>query len=220
MGEYARFSGTSIKIGTCESMYYLRADQARMVEPESGSVDPVRDAEHIRFRFPFPDEDAIAPGGFEDYNRRIRLDGMRPPAELAEDHYSVQFHHDHGYNLSVRCPESVPNTDAYGMRVELPDGLVVHRNGFRGAVFLSQQVYHEGMLVPVLSCACGMAWRLCTLEDAADLLAALDAMDKRERRSYVDALPDDFQTRAEKIAARVRQGFEPGYVAELFGVAV
>ncbi|MBA3354975.1 MAG: hypothetical protein H0U18_03355 [Pyrinomonadaceae bacterium] len=28
MGEYATFKGLSVKIGTCENMYYLRADQA------------------------------------------------------------------------------------------------------------------------------------------------------------------------------------------------
>ena len=65
MGEYAKFQGQSIKIGTCENMYYLRADQAAMVQPESGNVDPIRDRESLRFRFPFPDEDNVLPGEFE-----------------------------------------------------------------------------------------------------------------------------------------------------------
>jgi hypothetical protein len=32
VGEYATFRGSSIKIGTCESMYYLRADQRHEVD--------------------------------------------------------------------------------------------------------------------------------------------------------------------------------------------
>lgn len=55
MGEYAMYGGHQIKIGTCEDMYYLRADQAQRVRPERGSVDPFRQAPEIRFRFPWPE---------------------------------------------------------------------------------------------------------------------------------------------------------------------
>lgn len=54
MGEFAKFNGTEIKIGTCENMYYLRADQAPLVLPVPNSLDPVAQAASIRFRFPFP----------------------------------------------------------------------------------------------------------------------------------------------------------------------
>lgn len=54
MGEYATFRGQSVKIGTCEDMYYLRADQAHLVKPTRGSCDPrAADVQRaIRFRFP------------------------------------------------------------------------------------------------------------------------------------------------------------------------
>jgi hypothetical protein len=59
MGEYARYNGSDIKIGTCEDMYYLRADQAHLVTaPVDGMLDPIKYAAQIRFRFPFPEEDA------------------------------------------------------------------------------------------------------------------------------------------------------------------
>ena len=29
MGEYAKYAGERVKIGTCEDMYYLRDDQAK-----------------------------------------------------------------------------------------------------------------------------------------------------------------------------------------------
>jgi hypothetical protein len=54
MGEYALYKGQQIKIGTCETMYYLRADQAHLVTPLPGNVDPIKDADEIRFRFPSP----------------------------------------------------------------------------------------------------------------------------------------------------------------------
>ena len=75
MGEYAtrKDIGERIKIGTCESMYYLRADQAREVYAEPGNVDPIADAAAIRFRFPFPDEDGIEPGNFDDHARHMRI---------------------------------------------------------------------------------------------------------------------------------------------------
>lgn len=70
MGEYARYGRDDIKIGTCENMYYLRADQAHKVTPIlPGNVDPVRQAEHLRFRFPFPSEDEVPPGEFGDFDR-------------------------------------------------------------------------------------------------------------------------------------------------------
>ena len=62
MGEYAKYNGQQIKIGTCESMYYLRADQAHLVQAMSGNVNPITDCESIRFRFPFPEEDGCKPG--------------------------------------------------------------------------------------------------------------------------------------------------------------
>ena len=90
MGEYAKYNGESIKIGTCEDMYYLRADQAFQVEPEDNSVNPrdPKDARELRFRFPFPDEDGIEPGGFEPVERGVGItvkwpDGHEP--ECAKD---------------------------------------------------------------------------------------------------------------------------------------
>ncbi len=54
-------------------MYYLRADQAALVTPEHGSVDPVKDVTSIRSRFPFPDEDKNEPGNFDPFERSIHV---------------------------------------------------------------------------------------------------------------------------------------------------
>lgn len=120
MGEYAKYRGQEINIGTCEDMYYLRADQRHL-------VDYTFELPIDRFRFPFPDEDHIAPGQFEDYDRGYRIPGWRLPEEWAADHGHVQFVASAGYNCCLACPESVADTDPREV-----DGVKVHRNGWQG----------------------------------------------------------------------------------------
>ena len=43
MGEYAKRNGKEIKIGTCESMYYLRYEHRKQVQPMPGNVNPAPD---------------------------------------------------------------------------------------------------------------------------------------------------------------------------------
>ena len=164
MGEYAEYRGGRIKIGTCESMYYLRADQARLVRALPGNVDPVRDRGEIRFRFPFPDEDALKPGSFDDYGRGVRIPGgWHLPAEY-EHSGSVQFSGKPGYLLSLPCPEAFrAEGDSFHTDVTLDGGatLRVHRNGFSGGYEVTQQRSIEGEWWTVVDCgSCGHAWRL------------------------------------------------------------
>lgn len=189
MGEYARrlSDGQNIKIGTCESMYYLRADQRHLVKGERGNVDPnSSDALSIRFRFPWPDEDHIEPGSdeFHDngYERAIQVRGMQAP--IGVEHYTVQFSAHAGYLVSLPCPEGVDAcTD--GLRTSV-NGLTVHRNGFSGAVKLVQQkLLADGRLVPVCQCGgCGAKWRV---EDPSEIEALAVAFraegDSRIRQS-------------------------------------
>ena len=215
MGEYATHNGHEIKIGTCESMYYLRADQAANVVARSGSVDPIGDAGAIRFRFPFPDEDGIAPGQFDDYDRRRVLYGMRAPDELADEHYAIQFTSPHGYNVCLRCPESIADQPTGFGPVPVADGVKVHRNGFKGATFLSQQKFVDGQLVPVLQCVCGMAWRVQTLEECDDVFASLADAHTRYVKSFVHEHERPTTSTYTEIADRIRQGFDREYVASL-----
>ena len=150
MGEYAKYGNRQIKIGTCEDMYYLRFDQRRKVRPEDGSVDPVRDAHSLRFRFPFPDEDGISPGEFADHDRSIETD-LDAPADV-----------EHGYDLAAS------NRDGRG---PVKCGA--------GKVAISQQrlvTGEDGKDWLVLICACTVcrrAWRLPTLRDALPVIGWL-----------------------------------------------
>src|SRR5260221_7419635 len=136
MGEYARYNGQEVKIGTCENMYYLRADQARKVTPLPNSVDPVKDAASIRFRFPFPDEDSFEPGSgkFHDanYNRSVAISGVEVPEGV--EHSTIQFSSGHGYLVSLPCPESTEGK-----------GFTFHHNGFAGAAHIVQQRCIDGI---------------------------------------------------------------------------
>lgn len=149
MGEYAKFRDERVKIGTCEDMYYLRADQRHLVRHENGNVDPVEDATTIRFRFPWPDEDAVKPGGFKDYNRSV---AVAVPMPSGVQHGLVQFRADAGYLVSLPCPEGSAKIH----------GLTVHRNGFAGAVRLvRQKVLRDGRIIPICLCGgCGSMWRV------------------------------------------------------------
>lgn len=172
MGEYAKYRGESVKIGTCEDMYYLRHGQRKVVTRERGNVDPVADVTALRFRFPFPDEDHIEPGHFETYGRHVAVPSGWRPADGTFDHDNVQFTSRVGYLLSIPCPESG----------RVPDGVRVHKNGWHGDFLLVQQKQlADGRLVPVLQCGgCGAKFRL---EDAGDIDALRAAF-----RSYGDAM--------------------------------
>src|SRR5262245_40198197 len=196
MGEYASFNGDRIKIGTCEDMYYLRYDQRFMVLPISGNVDPrsKSEQEQIRFRFPWPDEDKFLPGGnYPDFDpfRRVAIPGISAPAAL--DHGSIQFRSTDaaGYLVSLPCPEG-PN------KIE---GVTIHRNGWGGAVYVTQNAVRGGMLVPIFQCGgCGYPYRVT---DPDDLKHYTEAIDKAleswgpsdARRQFFTAIRERMQIR-------------------------
>jgi hypothetical protein len=172
MGEYAIYRGQRIKIGTCEDLTDLRADQWHLVAVAPAGDDKRNYLRHSRFRFPWPDEDAIEPGGFTEIERSCLIRGATAPPEMKDDHSTVQFKAAGGYLCSLPCPES---------GVEL-DGAKIHRNGFQGAVHLCAQRWWNGLLVGVLTCSsCGCKWRLETLADAEPIAVALRSEADRQR---------------------------------------
>jgi hypothetical protein len=172
MGEYAirKSDKAEIKIGTCEQMYYLRADQVGLILPLSGSVNParIRDAESIRFRFPFPQEDNIKPGDFDNFDYGLGLYGVEPPEDI--DHHSLQFTRNYpqsgGVLLSIPCPRSKEGK-------EKPMG--VSYNGYAGPVHIHSQRLVNCQLVLILRCGdCGALYRVPTLEECQPVLDILE----------------------------------------------
>lgn len=196
MGEYAKLMGTgeSVKIGTCENMYYLRFDQRHQVWPERGSLNPgaAEELAVIRFRFPWPDEDNVRPGEFSDPFRRL---AVHVPAPEGVEHGIVQFVASReGYNVCLPCPEG-PDADSHGLKV--------HRNGFAGPAFLVQQAVRNGRLVAIMECVCGRKYNLPTIADAEPVIS--DILDRAEREHRMENY--DSAQRYTEIARRIREGY-------------
>ena len=188
MGEYATYRDTRIKIGTCEDMYYLRPDQLHLVE------SPVlRDLTALRFRFPFPDEDHLEPGAFEDHDRGLTVRGYDVPTNV--DHHTVQFKADAGILVSLPCPYSEQATTS---------GPRYHFNGFRGPARIVQQRIWAGVWVTVVDCGpCGARFRLPDLDAAQPLLAAILREVVEAERAHDTKRAETWRT----VADRVERGY-------------
>jgi hypothetical protein len=193
MGEYAieKSSGETIKIGTCEDMYYLRHDQRHLVSKERGSVDVNGpEAGELRFRFPFPWEDGSAPGTFEPF-AGLGVWGVDPGEDI--EHHSLQFTRNYpqqgGILLSVPCPESKEGK-ASGLRYSY--------NGYSGKVRIVQQRMIGDELWTVCECgSCGAKYRI-DRADAEELAVRL--------RSIADG--DARQKHFHEIADRILAGYD------------
>ena len=81
MGEYIKLKdGTQVKLGTCEDLMYARYDQVVAAVPGAerldGNAEPAAYLDPKcgwRYRFPFPDEDGIGIGQYEDYDRMVTV---------------------------------------------------------------------------------------------------------------------------------------------------
>jgi hypothetical protein len=191
MGEYAIYQNERIKIGTCEDLTDLRADQWHLVTVEFGGCDEATYLRQSRFRFPWPDEDTIAPGDFTEIDRSCLIRGLTAPEDLKDHHGTVQFTARGGYLCSLPCPESGINLD----------GVKIHRNAYQGAVHLCAQRWWNGLLVGVLRCsACGTMWRLETLAEAEPAAVALRSEADRLGASQADW----YHTVADRLLAGYR----------------
>ena len=197
MGEYAKHNGEQIKIGTCEDMYYLRADQLDEVQPVANSLDPWTERRALRFRFPWPDEDHIEPGRFQDYDRGL---AVNVPVPDGVAHRSLYLHHDKGYRVEIACPES-------GL---IPESVDVSRDRVAGRVEIVQTKITENGQVLVCRCACGALYRLEDWSDVEPIVEALDSYAQVQKAGE----PKPEKTFQEQVADRIREMYltEPATV--------
>ena len=193
MGEYATYAGQEIKIGTCDSLFYLRLEDRFRVSPVPYSLDPAT-VDGLRFRLPYPDEDDREPGDYEDHRRGQRLyrsgkddlgtywqEEWTDPATLEDDPPGrVQLRHPSGLVLSVVC--------YHGLRLPTAGGDFdyVGWNGKTHAFELTAVKPLAGELYGVVSCRhCQGAWRY----PLADLLPWVPDKRLRERLAAYLELP-------------------------------
>ena len=94
MGEFARFNGARIKIGTCENLYYLRWEDRFKVEYDFGN-------HKWNWRLPWPDEDQIKPGEYPDPFRGALLVDFTAPDGLAPGY--IHIRHECGLLINAPC---------------------------------------------------------------------------------------------------------------------
>ncbi len=208
MGEYASYGNQTVKIGTCEDMLYLRADQVREVKAQRGSVNPFTQADVIRFRFPFPQEDGTEPGAFADPFFTLGVSGVEVPEGV--EHSNLQFTRNYpkqgGLLLSAPCPESAEGKAS---------GLRYHYNGYSGKVQIAQQRLVNGQLVLICQCgSCGAAYRCESLSDAQPVIDSLLATAEHEDHlnRLANSRPDATQCQSRgdyyrEIAKRIMDGY-------------
>ena len=175
MGEYILLDGQAVKLGTLESLYYVRfADLVAWIAAGraarmAGNLEPAEylEGQPFRFRFPFPDEDR--PTDFErlevygaNYDRGVVVTA---PAGSLEDVDHLDLTHwvkagdsHYGLNVCIPCPAG-------------PAGDKLSHSPLPGVdlVKIVQQRPLEGLLWVVMGCAwCGALIRL-DREHAAQL---------------------------------------------------
>lgn len=211
MGEYALYNGESVKLGTCESLYYIRYSHIHLLDPLPGNVNLSnrKEAAACRFRFPWPEEDGRGPGWYEDHEKGEDFPpGFTPGAFSAlagfEHKKSVQFTaHAAGGGLllaSLPCPLSR----------DWP-GLPVKGNGTGAADFrLYMQRPIAGALWSIGQCkGCGALFRIPPEDGRALGLAYMES--GRDRLEIADMRQDE-RERAEalrlvEIGRRVIAGY-------------
>lgn len=157
MGEYAKrkSDGERIKIGTCESMYYLRYEDKDKVTPDLGSCFGVY------YRIPFVDEDGMRLGDYPDPFRGLRLYKERDESGYYESFAdpetvkypgTIQLTHECGLLVNVKCfhGEKLP---------ESSEDVKAHWNGKSWSYELAHIKDTGNGLVPVVHCRhCRSMW--------------------------------------------------------------
>ena len=151
MGEYARrkSDGQEVKIGTCESMYYIRYEDRFKVDRSSCSLNPQKCLD-LFWRLPIPEEDNIKIGEYKYPMPAIPLIGLEFPESINYPG-NLYLNHECGLRIKVKCfhgQSSVKGTEDIEI-LKLPEssfilnGIKNTRNGIR----------------PLIGCnACSQLW--------------------------------------------------------------
>jgi hypothetical protein len=159
MGEHVKHHGQTLKLGTCEDLYYVTFEQACQVcfgaDQAPGNLPPLEylnPTHGWRYRFPFPDEDNVEPGSHRDYER-----GATVGLDWSEDgmtHDTITHSTGDSYNVNIRlpCPATL-RKDATLKHSPLPARWPVD--------IVQQKQMEDGSLWTVCRCHwCGHKFRL------------------------------------------------------------
>lgn len=101
MSEYAIHDDRLVKLGIGSNFYYVRYEDRLKVKPLFDNIDCSKEL-NLYWRLPYPDEDNIKIGEYQDPNRVYILHGFA--VEGAEGFAGmIQLHHESGLIINVVC---------------------------------------------------------------------------------------------------------------------
>jgi hypothetical protein len=168
MGEYVTINKQQVKLGTCEDLYYTRLNQLWSYSHIQGVKEYLNPDNGFRYRFPFPEEDNLTIGNYNDFDKGLII------SLHADDYRLVDFSHDdiwHGcsaenkgsynVNISLPCPQSKALDWTF---IQMPDNTTMkikHSNNDFRIVSIKQQKQVNGEVWTVISCPyCGSRVRI------------------------------------------------------------
>ena len=189
MGEYALYKGEEVKIGTCNSMYYLRWEQRKSVTALPGNVNPAVMENKLWYRAPRKREDGIEPGMFDfqglcgvDPIRFYIKDECKQYSEevkgLATSEAGLGIVQVRAEKMGVTC-----NIPCYhGYTTELPKGMFY--NGFNpNTLGIAGLGVRAGAAAALIGCvACGETFMVVSFEELVRYCAPFG--DEREDWEY------------------------------------
>lgn len=162
MGEYAKriADGEEIKIGTCESMYYIRHEDRFKAEEIRNSLNPQTE-KNLFWRIPLFSEDGIEPGDYDNYDVKDSKDS-RYELRLIEDERFLKLQNDNRTS-QARIDESglVMNVKCYhGLKLnESNDDVKFFFNGKTFPLHLNSLKNAKNELRICIRCyGCGQLW--------------------------------------------------------------
>jgi hypothetical protein len=204
MGEYVKYKGTSIKLGTCEDLYYanypkyIKALKAGLLVKEIGNDKPenyAKPCNGYRFRFPFPDEDEIPLGniGDDNFHRGLLITIERGELFPKEEFpvlsatYEIKSRTQPG--LVRKLLQANPNNVMRTVDLEVVQQKLIQRAGFLRLALVYRCPYS------------GEQWRL---EDKTDAEFITAQITERYINTTEDEQAKDFWR---KVNERISQGY-------------
>ena len=208
MGEYITIDKQEVKIGTCENMYYARLDQLEEVQA-LGLADV---AEYLnpeygyRYRFPFPEEDGLEIGEYDNYSKGLavnlsygsechapKLTEFLRGSDWEHRHVTQSQSVGHCYNFNVFIP-CVLSADFAKANLKTSNGTP------SDVIEIVQQKQVDGEIWVVVRCGyCGAAVRL-DWEGASELCGVLRnyyvrehgfvRLDNKSRQEYYNTIAE------------------------------
>jgi len=216
MGEYLKVNGKEIKLGTCESLYYVRLSDLQEIEALGISetidgnesvkeyLDP---ASLYRYRFPFPNEDGTPAGDYEPYDKgfAVKIDPETAP-QLYRYLRGTEWEHntvchscnvDGAYNVNILLPCPLAH--------DFPTNVKLSQGGASPVIEIVQQKQVEGKVWTVIRCGYCKSMIRLDAEGGAELSATLNKQADEMAHFKDNASTVEYYR---EIAARIMAGYK------------